>query len=453
MDVIDIGSRRELFVDRFLLDPAADAALRLHEPVAVPEEAPLPGAYVTVIRDGGTYKRYYRVSCGEDHYDGSPGEATCVDLSADGKRWTSPELDLFRHPCGMRNIVWAGDPPRSHNFCPFLDARPGVPASQRYKALAGTHKDDGGRPPGVPPLPEAQSGLFAFGSPDGIVWRKLSDRPVLRFPEYAFDSQNVAFWSETERRYVCYFRCWEPAEGARGGPITGRTHLRSIARAVGADFLTWEEPVRMRPNLPGEHLYTSQAHPYFRAPHILIALPTRFHPGRGQCTDVLFMSARGAEGFDRTFLEAFVRPGPDPEAWKNRANYASLNVVPLDGRTMAFYVRGIRRELRTDGFASLHAGTGRVSAGTKPVAFGGDRLTVNFSTSAGGSLRIGIHDAADRPIPGFSESDCEELFGDEIDREVRFAGGGVGSLAGRPVRLLFILQDADLYSFRFRPEA
>jgi hypothetical protein len=67
----------------------------------------------------------------------------------------------------------------------------------------------------------------------------------------------------------------------------------------------------MAPNLPDEHLYTSQTHPFFRAPHIYIALPTRFQQEqrgpfeRVGITDILFMSTRaGATSYERLFTAA-----------------------------------------------------------------------------------------------------------------------------------------------------
>ena len=63
----------------------------------------------------------------------------------------------------------------------------------------------------------------------------------------------------------------------------------------------------MNPNEANEHLYTSATHPYFRAPHIYVALPTRFHPDRGNATDIMFMTSRGGDAFDRTFKTAFLR--------------------------------------------------------------------------------------------------------------------------------------------------
>jgi len=78
-------------------------------------------------------------------------------------------------------------------------------------------------------------------------------------------------------------------------------------------------------------------------------------------------------------------------------------------------------------------------------------LVINFATSAAGSVRIEVQDADGKPIEGFALADCPETFGDAIERTVRWkAGPDVSRLAGRPVRLRFVLKDADLYSFRFR---
>ena len=43
-------------------------------------------------------------------------------------------------------------------------------------------------------------------------------------------------------------------------------------------------------------------------------------------------------------------------------------------------------------------------------------------------------------------------FGDTVDRTVTWKqGADVSSLAGKPVRLRFVLQDADLYAYQFTP--
>ncbi|MBM4075428.1 MAG: hypothetical protein FJ267_07275 [Planctomycetes bacterium] len=282
--------------------------------------------------------------------------------------------------------------------------------------------------------------LFAFVSADGIHWKKLSNEPVIRYTkEYAFDSQNVSFWSESEQKYVCYFRHFLDKK------------LRSICRTTSTDFVNWTEPVPLRPNFPGEHLYTSLTQPYFRAPHIYIATPTRFHPDRGESTDILFMSTRGDHPYDRTFREAFIRPGLDPNRWGNRSNYAALNVVPTGPNEMSIYTTPFRRfTLRTDGFASVHAGADSGEMITQVLKFSGKKLTINYATSAGGKVQVEIQDASGKLVPGFGINDCRSLVGDTIEQTVSWSQGtDVSNLSGKPVRLRFVMQEADLYSLRF----
>ncbi|MBG89180.1 MAG: hypothetical protein CMO80_20105 [Verrucomicrobiales bacterium] len=77
-------------------------------------------------------------------------------------------------------------------------------------------------------------------------------------------------------------------------------------------------------------------------------------------------------------------------------------------------------------------------------------LFVNFATSAAGSLRCEIQDAAGKVIPGFSMKDCEAAVGDAIEYPIRWKGSAeLKSLVGRPVRLQFELKDADLFALRF----
>ena len=66
---IDLGTRRELFVDDFLIARMVDAELRLHKPhprdVALICDRPWEGntsAYFTIFRDGNRIRAYYRGS-------------------------------------------------------------------------------------------------------------------------------------------------------------------------------------------------------------------------------------------------------------------------------------------------------------------------------------------------------------------------------------------------------
>ena len=87
---------------------------------------------------------------------------------------------------------------------------------------------------------------------------------------------------------------------------------------------------------------------------------------------------------------------------------------------------------------------------TRPLTFSGDRLTINFSTSAAGGMRVELQSAEGKPIKGCTLDDCPEIIGDRIDHTVSWkSGSDMGKLSGQPVRLRFALKDADLYSLQF----
>ena len=208
-----------------------------------------------------------------------------------------------------------------HNFAPFKDSNPAAHPDQRYKALGGT----------------GEPGLIAFVSADGIRWQELQPEPVIT--QGAFDSQNVAFWSESEQQYVCYFRVF-------------RRNVRWISRSTSPDFVHWSEPVDLAVRRPASHntFIRTRSTPYLRAPHIYLGMPTRFFPGRRALTDdqiqslgrrrngttrmiVRTLCSRQHEAvtsLDRTFMEALIRPGLDPRNWTSRANYAARGIVQTE---------------------------------------------------------------------------------------------------------------------------
>lgn len=446
--VVDIGSRRELFVDRHIVGELKGMSLKLHAPQLMPRiERPRPhGHYATVLRSNDKFQFYYRGDTkpgnhwkkGWEQYH--EGEVTLYAESQDGIHWSLPKLGIYDdHPTfPSGNVVLMNEFLVTHNFTPFIDTRPGVPVAERYKALGGLayqpHKEHlevrKRRGPG---------GLKAYTSPDGIHWKKLQDKPVVpeEWGKY-FDSQNYAFWSDSEQAYVCYFRRF--IKGYRG-----------IARTTSKDFVNWTPFVEMKANLPNEHLYTPCTQPYYRAPHIYIALPTRFMAKRGSATDILMMSTRGGDQFDREFTQSFIRPGIGAEGWANRANYAAIGIHQTSPTQMSLFLTGGRRyALRIDGFVSVNAPLDTGEFITHPLQFTGAELEINYSTSAAGQLRVEVQDVDGKAIPGFSLEDCEPIYGDHIARTVRWNDASdVSALAGKPIRIRFEASDADLYSLKF----
>ena len=77
--------------------------------------------------------------------------------------------------------------------------------------------------------------------------------------------------------------------------------------------------------------------------------------------------------------------------------------------------------------------------------------SLNFATSAAGEIRVEIQDADGRPVPDYSLNDSQTLIGNEIERTVAWANGeDVSKLADKPIRLRFVMKDADLYALHFK---
>ena len=175
---------------------------------------------------------------------------------------------------------------------------------------------------------------------------------------------------------------------------------------------------------------------------------------------MLLTTRPGTNRFDRTFLEALVRPGRGAENWVSRTNYPLRGVVQTGPREMSLFVSRHyaqpswhieRLTLRLDGFSSIQAPYEGGEILTRPLVFSGNQLEINYATSAAGSLRVEIQDVGGKPLPGFSLSECPQIIGDEIERLVTWQGNHeLGALAGMPVRLRFVMKDAHLYSLRFR---
>jgi hypothetical protein len=457
-NAISIGDRRELFVDRYLIDRLDNVQMVLHEPhdegmvlhFDKPWEGPFCG-YTTVIKDNDLYRMYYR-GLPSSKGDGSDLEVTCVAESHDGKQWTKPNLGLYKiNNTKKNNVILAHVVPANHNFSPFLDSRKNIPANERYKALGGTEK----------------SGLLAFYSADGIHWRQAQKDPVLT--NGMFDSQNVAFWSETEGCYICYFRTWT-GKGYAG--------FRTVSRTTSTDFLHWTPAHAMSyGNTPMEHIYINQTHPYFNAPHIYIAVAARFMPNRQvltddqaqriqvnpkyfqDCSDAVLMTSRGDTVYDRTFMEAFIAPGLGRENWVSRSNYPALNIVQTGTNEMSVYVNrnyaqptsGVHRySMRLDGLASLYAPYAGGEMISKPIRFIGEHLEINYRTSAAGEIYVEIQDENGNVLPGFSLQDCQPIIGNELARIVSWKNNpSLAALQDRPIRLRFRLKDAHLYAIKF----
>ncbi|NDK16147.1 MAG: hypothetical protein GW911_29320, partial [Armatimonadetes bacterium] len=114
-----------------------------------------------------------------------------------------------------------------------------------------------------------------------------------------------------------------------------------------------------------------------------------------------------------------------------------------------------RYVLRVDGFVSAAAPLSGGEVVTKPLTFDGGNLTLNAETSGAGGIQVELQDADGKPLEGYRLEECPEILCDSLRHTVRWEsqGGDLRALLGKPVRLRFVLRDADLYAFQFVPYA
>ena len=495
-NLININCHRELFLDGFIIGKImGKAELRLHNPI--PQEIvlrcdnPWEGSgsnYFSIFKDGNLYRMYYRgvqvqrfEKGHENETDANLYSKFCYAESNDGIHWIKPNLGIYDFDGSKNNniVLASGDIKGLHldlsdNASFFKDKNPNATADARYKAIVCSAEP---------------RGLLAFKSSDAIHWEAMSDNLIIT--DGAFDSQNLAFWDSERKVYRAYWRYFKESNAENRLTEGG---VRAIRSAVSTDFIHWYNHADLQYlDTLQEHLYTNQILPYYRAPYLLIGFPTRYNDkGWSESmrslpelqyrklrssvssregtavTDGLIMASLDGLTFKR-WNEAFLRPGIErPGTWNYGQQYQAWGLIEtksaLEGapNELSLYAteeyqsqqpigtRLRRYTLRLDGFVSVNAPMTGGSLLTKLIRFQGKQLSINFSTSAAGSIQVELRDTSGKPIPGFTLTDSSPIFGDSLDRIVKWKNGSdVSSLQGKPVTLYFILKDADLYSFKF----
>lgn len=507
-DVIKVGSQRELFVDDFLIERlVGKAELRLHHPnpqnIVLETNEAWEGNgtnYVTVFQDGTKYRMYYRAS----HYSYLEGkdrsshrDLYCYAESSDGIHWIKPELGLFSwNGSKKNNIILDGG---NENFAPFLDTNPQCSADAKYKALG---------------VRGGKHGLYAYKSVDGIRWKLMDSLPVITKGAFDSQNLAFWDAHRGEYRgYHRDFRGKGDVDLINAGIGEGRDIRTETSNdffhwtePVFLDYSANVDPgnhnaasVTVKNKLGNEYpsgrvseLYTNQILPYYRAPHLLIGFPTRYidrgwtesakalprydyrqvraKESRREGTAVtegMIISSRDRKHFS-VWPESFLRPGlRNRDTWFYGDMYQNWGIVEtisaiedapselsIYASERALQEKGVvlrRYSLRIDGFVSLHAPLIGGELITKPITFVGNQLLMNVSTSAAGSVRVEVQDVNGQPLPGFSLADCHEIYGDDLERAISWKGSpDLGYFAGKPIRLRFVIKDADVYSFVFQ---
>jgi len=477
-EVLSIGSRREVFWDDALVDKKkTTATLKMHSPqpqeVVLEHDAPWEGDgcdFHCIVKDGELYRLYYLAWEMQPEPPRKRSIVVAYAESKDGLHWVKPNLGLCEfNGSKENNILLDQATAKWDNFFVFKDLNPACPPDEIFKGVEGQGQV-----------------LRCLTSADGIHFKKAWEMTDIG----AFDTLNVALWDPLAGVYRCYIRDFHTVTGEDFPRPSKHSALlasgiRDIRWMESKDFKTWTTPVRLDfGDAEDFQLYTNAVQRYYRADHMFVGFPSRYLerkawtpnydqlPGAERrkvrmkkkwryglaTTDCLFMSSRDGKRWNR-WDEAFMAPGPEREYnWVYGDCYPAVGMIetpsalPDAPNELSLYAfdnhwamkptQWRRYTLRIDGFASYHATYKPCQLVLKPFRFEGRELSVNFATSAAGSIKIALHGG------GRTIHSCE-LFGDSLDRRVPFEKGDVASFAGIPVTMEITMSDADIYSFKF----
>ena len=470
---IDVGSRKQLFIDdRFIAD-STGVQLVMNPPyrdgrVLLTTDQPwergsVVGVYSSVLKEQDTVKIWYdfRQPAASDPWRVLK---VCYAEATDGLNFTKPKLGLYEVDGSKENAVVL---PGAIGGCSvWID--PQAAPEHRYKNQAKVY-------------PSAE--LHMHSSPDGIHWKKLA---TLNPGPGGWDTQTVVFWDSAVKRYAMYTRRWVRKK-------TRLANFRTVRRLESDDLVNWDnEQVVMEADevdlathdtgtpQPPVDFYGADVFPYAHAEGVYIMLAQAFWhwqqrsgvDGLGPAGfDVRLAVSRDGKRFQRVGQrKPFIATGPDGR-FDSRYVWAMPHPIRMGDELWIYYVgsnrdhddeidaaahgkhlTGIGRAvLRLDGFVSADADYQGGQITTPLIQFSGRRLELNVETSGGGAAFVEILDVENQPIAGFARADAVAVNGNSVRMPVRWLkGSDVSSLAGRTLKLRFHLQDCKLYAFQFK---
>lgn len=508
---LEIGSRRQVFVDGRFLARTHNVKLHTHAPVKTgernidhdrPWEVGGIGPYSNVLKEGDKYKMWYQVMASVQWHVDLEAGAICYAESSDGIHWEKPNLGLVEFDGSKDNNIVLGHGAGGVRIgqeggLVFID--PKAPTDQKYRMFIGH--------------PAAGLGVDLFSSPDGINWKLTHSDLVTYRPQdrgHHLDSQNVIFYDDRIDKYVFYGRKNLPQRGSQGRSIARGESTTLTGFPVLQEMPSVIYPDNFGPTLGETQLvdyYKSGAIKYPWAQDAYYMFPEVYYhyvdakvqglPG-GLPTNAGPLDSQFAASRDGIVWERYDRRPFVPLGQKGEFDWASARVIhglvpSVDDRYMYLYYRASdwlhgwdrnpenkrmlteaglgadqniavlsRVVLRKDGFVSVRGGYQGGSFTTPVLIFDGKELVLNIDTSATGFAKVGIirpdtgaiagYDDYGREKPGFGVEYCDLIHtANDTNHVVKWGGNSdVGTLAGKPVRLHFELYNCDLYAFEFR---
>ncbi len=455
-DPIDISIGRQLFVDNFLIESITNltrhyprAEIHTNSPVLLPEMK-WEGKSAMPVHDGIVWdptNYHFKM-----WYQAGESNLSALAISTNGVDWNKPVL----HRKSGSNLVQ----PYSRGMCTVLLDHDEKDRSRRFKMFRTAEQA------GI-------TGLALHASGDGTNWG-----PVLRWfvpapePSTVFYNPFRKVWSfvleDPMQQGIKHY--WEMRDLMKGR-IWNR--IEETPLWLGTDKYDAGHPeLKQLPRI--KHVSVT---PY---ESLLVGVFTiskgQFPPGSGSPEPTEINLGYSRDGFhwlrpDRRPLINLKEQNGDWQ-WDNIQSVGGgFNIVR---RNLNFSFAGdVRKgadgkhvgsmgvaQLRRDGFAAMRAGAEEGVLITKPIKFTyAGYMLVNFKTNApGGEIRVAVvstngnqlevTNTEDKSVHAFSKDNCVPVSADQTLMSVNWKGiPNMGMLMHRPIRLVFYMKNADLYSF------
>lgn len=422
---IDVGDRKQLFIDdRFIADstgitltmnpprkvPRADAGPQL----GLPENRDLDFGPVLVDPAAPPEQRYKKIAL-EGRMSETETAGIFIYYSPDRVNWTRVPARVFPFwPDGENSLMY--DPSLGKYVAFFRQwhtRSPGTYVEAEIKPLRTVGRlviDDPLQPW---PIPEGAARVYLWGESNlpapGPAFETVLACDEHDPPESDFYDHGILRYPWADEVYVAFPVLYRHFPGPPEGQLSN-DGLTDVQLATSRDGITWRR---------------------FRGSYIRLG---EWGSPDGGC---IYTS------------RALLRNGD--VLWQYYSGYARSHGTPAGGDDNPAFAGMV--EQRLDGFVSADAAYVGGELTSPPIIFAGSRLELNVDCSAAGDVRVELLDADGEPLPGYALGDADMIRGNHIRAVATWHGeSDVATLAGRPIRLRFGMRAAKLYAFQFVAE-
>lgn len=458
---VKIDSRRQLFVDDFLLKSKTHIEREFHQFKKHPKNplytAPKqPGLIYLVLRDeDGKFRMWYEARMFYIDKDGNRRRRPTVYIeSDDGLNWRAPKLGV---------VVADGNTDNNYVFEKGLEGMFYEPwekdPSRRFKGLA--HMEPGNDEN----QPEPMEAYWLYVSPDGIRWRRDREYPVIkslngyRLPQSGIGDTSSFRWDPVLKKYICNAKFVLPGK------------YRCYGICESDDLIHWTPPRMLfhydELDPPGMQIYahTTSNYESIWLGFVKTMEVVKTEWGTRKHCEMQLSFSRDGRHFTRPTHRRPCIPVPS-YARRAGSDYPCMATgVPLKVDNELWFYYGDTRHheeritpetlsriglltLRIDGFASLNAGDEPGEVVTRPLTFSGKSLFVNADVQPGGWVKAAVLTADGSPLAGYEAEHSSAVTTDTIHGGVTWANqSALPSTPQGHTRFRFALKNARLYSF------